>query len=373
MLNQSQDRKGEWREEFQPPPYSHVAATVTIAAVYTYFLVFAQFGFLHALPAVLGEAHPWLRLIMGFMATAGIAGGFFTAKVYTEKKGLSLLRAGFVIAAAAAGLTWVARGPLTFFAAALLTGAGLGLITVALAALLRREIGGTRLGVCIGTGTGLAYGISSLPRIFAGAHGIQLMIGIVAAGVGLLASQAFVQRGPRQQTSGPDYDRTGMGLWIALFLVLVSFDSGVFFMLQHQPALKPAWPAGGQLYLNAGIHVLAAILAGAALDRRWITGTVVTGAALLVGATLFFTGTQPGAWPAFFYSAGVSIYSVVLVFYPARRGQPGLAAVLYAVAGWVGSAVGISVAEKLTVVPLALPLAAGMAIAGLLIARAWRK
>ncbi len=373
MLSEGRNWNDDRREEVLPPGRSLVTATVVVGAVYTYFLVFAQFGFLHALPAVLGDKHPWLRLIMGFMATAGIAGGFFAAKVYTDKNGRPFLRAGFVIAALAAALTWVARGPLVFFAAALLTGAGLGLVTVSLAALLRREIGGTQLGRCIGTGTGVAYAISSLPEIFAGAHGIQLLVGIIAAGVGLLASQRFGTHTLRQQANGPDYDRTGVALWIALFLVLVSFDSGVFFLLQHQPALQPAWPAGGGLYLNSVVHVLAAVLAGLALDRRWITGTVLAGAALLMGAAACFAFGPPATWMAQVYSAGVSIYSVALVFYPARRGDPKLAAGLYAVAGWTGSAVGITVAENLDHLPRMLPLAAGLVIAGLLTVRARRK
>ena len=307
------------------------------------------------------------------MAMAGIVAGILTAKTYTEKKALNLLRAGFIIAGLAAGLTWVARTPLHFLAAAALTGAGLGLATVTLAALLRREIGGTRLGLCIGLGTGMAYAVSNLPVIFAGAHAIQLLAGVVAAGVGLLASQTFEQKAPRQQTSGTDYDRAGVMLWTAVFLVLVGFDSAVFFVIQHQPALQTAWPAGGKLYLNAGVHLVTAVLAGLALDRRWVARTVATGAILLVGASLLFALGYPGALAAYLYSAGVSIYSVALVFYPARRGQPGLAALLYAVAGWTGSALGIGLAEKLDAVPVALPLVAGALIAGLLTARAWRK
>ncbi|MES1167746.1 MAG: hypothetical protein ABUL61_01115, partial [Oleiharenicola lentus] len=66
--------KAEWREEFDPPPRSLAAATVAIAAVYTYFLVFAQFGFLHAL-AARGIELSWLRPILGLMAAAGISGG----------------------------------------------------------------------------------------------------------------------------------------------------------------------------------------------------------------------------------------------------------------------------------------------------------
>ncbi len=373
MPNQSREPREKRGEDFRPPAYSLVTATTAVAAVYTYFLVFAQFGFLHAMPAVLGEKHPWLRLILALMAAAGSGGGIFTARVASEKNARDLLRAGFIVAGLAAALTWVARTPWHFSVAALLAGAGVGLATVSLAALLRREVGGTRLGLCIGWGTGAAYAVSNLPKIFSGAHSIQLLVGIVAAGVGLLASHAFEQRAPRQQAGGPDYDRTGVALWVTLFLVLVGFDSAVFFLLQHEPALQPAWPSGRQLYVNAGVHLAAAVLAGLALDRRWITGTLAAGAALLVGASLGFAAERPGGLPAYFYSAGVSLYSVALVFYPARRGQPGLAALLYAVAGWAGSALGIGLAENLDHLPRWLPLVAGAAIAGLLSARTLRR
>lgn len=365
-------KEDERREEFHPPPRNFAAATAAVAAVYTYFLVFAQFGFLHAL-AARGIELAWLRPILAVMAAAGIGGGLLTAKFYAEKHGLNFLRAGFVVAAAAAGLTWVARTPPHFIAAALLAGAGLGLATVALAALLRREIGGTRLGWCIGLGTGAAYAIGNKPEIFSGAHSIQLLVGIVAAGVGLLASQTFTQAAPRQQTTARDYEPAGVRRWVAVFLVLVGLDSAVFFLVQHQPALQAAWPSGGRLYVNAAVHLAAAGLAGLALDRRRVAGTVAAGAGLLVGASLLFATGHGGPLAAHLYSAGVSVYSVALVFYPARRAQPGLAALLYAVAGWLGSALGIGLAQNLSTLPVALPLAAGGAIAGLLTVRAWRK
>ena len=65
---------------------------------------------------------------------------------------------------------------------------------------------------------------------------------------------------------------------------------------------------------------------------------------LVIGSALIFSGREAGG--ALPYAAGVSIYSTVLVFYPARVGVVGLAALVYAVAGWVGSALGIGVAEQ---------------------------
>ena len=64
--------------------------------------------------------------------------------------------------------------------------------------------------------------------------------------------------------------------------------------------------------------------------------------------------TRARAWPAFdprglvpwalFYTAGVSLYSTVLVFYPARGSRPRVAALVYSIAGWGGSALGVALA-----------------------------
>lgn len=51
-----------------------------------------------------------------------------------------------------------------------------------------------------------------------------------------------------------------------------------------------------------------------------------------------------------------------LVFYPARSGRPGLAALVYAVAGWGGSGLGIGLAEGREELPAALIIVAGMVI-----------
>lgn len=108
-----------------------MAATVTIAATYIYFLIFAQFGFIKAVEAAGLKGHSLLRPIMAVMGMAGIA----------------------------AGLTWVARTPAWLLLCAALTGTGPGMVTAGLAGMLRREIDGGRLGLCIGVGTGIAYAV----------------------------------------------------------------------------------------------------------------------------------------------------------------------------------------------------------------------
>jgi hypothetical protein len=167
-VNTAPDREPEVREEFEPPGRSMVVATVTVAATYAYFLIFAQFGFLKAVAAAGPTGDSLLRAIMGVMGVSGITGGLVMARIFHERRCRGQLMAGFVIAGAAAGLTWVARTPALFLLCAALTGTGTGMVTVGLAGMLRREVGGGRLGLCLGTGTGVAYAICNLPFIFNG-------------------------------------------------------------------------------------------------------------------------------------------------------------------------------------------------------------
>jgi cytochrome c oxidase cbb3-type subunit 2 len=57
------------------------------------------------------------------------------------------------------------------------------------------------------------------------------------------------------------------------------------------------------------------------------------------------------------------------VFYPARSGRPGLAALVYAVAGWTGSALGIGLAQELDRVPAGLIAASGVVLAAMFFVR----
>ena len=348
-----------------------MAATVTIAATYVYFLIFAQFGFLRALAARMDGGTSLLRPIMAVMGVAGIVGSVLMAKKFHEQRCRGQLMGGFGLAAVAAGLTWTARSPAAFFVCAALTGTSTGLVTVGLASMLRREVGGGRLGLCIGIGTGLAYAFCNLPPVFSGGAPTQVMLGIAAACTGLIAVQLFEQRGPRQIVGGYDYTPHGTALWIMVFFVLVWLDSAAFYIIQHTPELKQAaWAGGPRLFLNAGVHLAAGVGAGLLLDRRRIGVAVGTAAALLITAcALLDQGSGRYSLEAGLYSAGVSVYSAALVFYPARSGRPGLVALVYALAGWLGSALGIGMAQDLNRVPGWFLVASGVILAALLLVR----
>ena len=369
-MNPKPERAPEWQEEFHPSTGAYVAATGLVASVYVYFLIFAQFGFLRALTTVLGEGHAWFRPVLLVMAVAGIGGGFGAARLFTERRGRALIMAGLVLAGLAVALTWVAATPELFLLAAFLTGAGTGIVTVTLAGLLRREIGGARLGYCIGLATGLAYAVCNLPPVFRGDIKTQLLVAIGAVCAGLVAVQGLEQRAPHQTIDGIDYGPVGRWVWVAVFLVLVATDSAVFYVIQHTPELKQAtWEVGTQLCLNAAAHLAGAVLAGLALDRRHVAGTLFVAAVLLAGASLLLGLGIVNGVVATLYAAAVSGYSTALVFYPARSGRPALAAILFSVAGWLGSGLGLGLAERLHRIPVWLPLAAVVIIAALLAAR----
>jgi cytochrome c oxidase cbb3-type subunit 2 len=71
-----------------------------------------------------------------------------------------------------------------------------------------------------------------------------------------------------------------------------------------------------------------------------------------------------------FYTVGVSLYSVALLYVPARSGRVRTAALVFAVAGWIGSALGIGMAQDLARVPAAFVIMAGLVVVGGLV---WRQ
>lgn len=349
---------------YRPDGKTLLAAVTTVAAVYVYFLIFAQFGFLKAVLAALGEDVRVIRPVMAVMGFAGIAGSV-TAWILGRPARRRHLMIGLVICAGAAAWAPAAKSAGAFYTVALLTGAGTGLATVTLAALLRPAVGDGRLGLVIGLGTGLAYAFCNLPAVFEAGATTQARIALLAVAASLLGGGALGPRVAAEPRRAGDYARTGVASWVMIFLVLVCLDSAAFFIIQHTPALKEAmWSGGSQLWLNAGVHLGAAVLAGWTFDRRRLGWTVGLGAACLLLACLMISGTFPNAGAAgWFYVAGVSVYSTALVFYPAASGRVGIAALVYAVAGWAGSGLGIGLAEGRGSLPAAVLAVASAVLA----------
>lgn len=342
-----------------------LAAVITVAAVYVYFLIFAQFGFLKAVQAARGAEGDVIRPIMAVMGLMGVTGSVLAACFFSENKCRHWLAAGFGFCAVAAVGSLGAKSPTGFYLVAGLTGLGVGLATVTLAGMLRRSVGDESLGKIIGLGTGLAYGICNLPGIFDASPETQAQLALAAVAAGWAGGRRLAPRFQLEQPGGGEYSPKGTAAWVVVFVALVCLDSAAFYVIQHATDLKEGmWTGTGRLMLNAGVHLGVAVLTGWALDRRWMGRTVGLGAVLLLLACwLINERHQALGWAGLFYVAGVSIYSTALVFYPARSGRPWLAALVYAVAGWGGSALGIGLAENRSELPGAVITLAAAIIA----------
>ncbi|MFI5337650.1 MAG: cbb3-type cytochrome c oxidase subunit II, partial [Opitutales bacterium] len=340
-----------------------------VAATYVYFLIFAEFALLQ-LCRPLGAAE--IQWVLGGLGFGGIAGSLLAGRLYSDASGRRHLRIGFLGCALAALAALLGQHHLALLAgSALATGLALGWLTVTLASALPTLVPTGRLGLVCGLGTGLAYALCNLPALFTAGAGVQTLVAVAAgvAGAVLLgpARPAAVVR-PARASNG---SRELAGA-LLLFTVLVGLDSAAFNVIQTTPPLKAAlWTGTEALWGNALGHSLAAIAAGLALDRGWCRGALGMGAALLLAACTLLAPGQVH-WAGLIrilYVAGVSVYSTALVFYPASTGRPRVVALFYALAGWVGSGLGLGLTQEMHGIP-----AGGLVAAAALVfcSLAWR-
>ncbi|MBL9213057.1 MAG: cbb3-type cytochrome c oxidase subunit II [Opitutaceae bacterium] len=347
---------------------SSLATVAAIAATYVYFLIFAEFALLELVRALAPDR---LRFVMAGLGAGGVAGAVLAARCFPAERRPALLAWSFRACALAAGLAYGAATLAAIAAAAGLVGLALGALTVTLTASLRGALPARRLGLGVGAGTGLAYALCNVPVLFQASPRAQTL---AAAVVVLLASwlpQVMATRAVAREAAG-DFSRAGVSRWLVVLLALVWMDSAAFYIVQHTPDLRAAtWGGTSALVANAFVHLGAALAAGALLDRAGHGRVAGVAAAALAAACLVLNGVVPAVIPAaWWYTAGVSLYSTVLVDYPARSGRPGVAALVFAVAGWIGSALGIGMAQDLQGIPLAFVVVAVVAVAGALAGRA---
>ena len=349
--------------------HSWLAAVLAVAATYFYFLIFAEFAFLEIATKVVGSDR--VRLVLASLGGGGVLGALLAAWRFSLPSAAVQLTGGFLGCTVAAGLSLMARGPVGLLLAASVAGLSLGWLTVALASVLGAATGGRRLGLCIGLGTGLAYGACNMPTMFRAASETQaLWAGAVAC------FAAFVPRWFALTASSPsvavNHDRRAITRWIVVLLALVWMDSAAFYIIQHNATLRTAtWHSTSGLLANAGLHAIASVIAGLLLDRRQRALVALLALAALGVACILLRGeATSGTWAGPAYAAGVSLYSTLLVEIPARRGLPSAAAATYCLAGWVGSALGIGMAQDLAESPLGFVVAATLAVIGML---AWRR
>ncbi|HEY5550442.1 MAG TPA: cbb3-type cytochrome c oxidase subunit II [Opitutaceae bacterium] len=345
-----------------------VAAAVAAAAIYVHFLIFAEFALLEIATAINGGAAPgkWQLLPL---VISGVLGGAIAALIHRPARTALLLASGLAVCALAAAAAELATGPAMIFAATALTGLGLGFATVALAGSAHRLFAGRGVGLWLGSATGAAYAFCNVPALFASTSSTQAMVAALVA-LGGAGCALFVDS---TRESPPPEPRAATGFWtgVAVLFILVWFDSAAFFLIQHSTALKSAsWGSNAQLWTNAALHLGFAIVAGMLVDTGRMRTTLALAGAMLAAAVIALQSLHgPGVAGHVLYPIAVSLYSVVLIVFPAftratrsPASAPVRAAILFSIAGWLGSAAGIGMALDLGRVALLPAAIAGVAL-----------
>lgn len=378
------------------------AAVLAIVATYVQFLLWAQFGFLRLLRERLAGSVE-VQIAMAAMGIAGLAASFATARALGLPR-VSRLPASRRVALglAAAGLVPLfalsTHGLVAMAAAAAAIGAATAVNTVTLAAELGRLLPRRRFGLTVGTGTGLAYLLCNLPPLFEGSPARQagsVAAFCVLAAVALARPARWAPLPSRAPLPPLDVGRgaplapawlepRGLIFGTLALAVLVGLDSAAFARIQASPDFQALTWGGGALKPMLGLVHLAAALAGGWLLDRGRFSSLLTGTWMLFATAFTVLGlttgaAQPAPLAGPLYAVGISLYSVALVVLPASaaagtglRSARWRAAVAFGVAGWIGSALGVGMAQDLGRIPRGVLLGAGGLILLLLLAARWR-
>lgn len=324
-----------------------IRAAITIASVYGFFLLFAQFAFVEL---IRGAGHPVFteKFLLGSMAVAGVAAGFIVAwrGVFPET-----IRAALIGAVVVAVVSSFGGSLQVLLGASLITGAALGAATVSLAAMLPTWCGM----VTVAVGTGMGYALCNLPWVFSQSPQHQAWI---AAGIAAMGAIAVPPVGTWNAEARSR--QLAFPLVVMLFTALVWMDSAAFFIIQHAQDLKSGTWGDALLWRNAALHLGFAILSGWWLKRGTARAVPVVAWVILAVAALWVNEASTRWAAGWLYPSAVSLYSVALVVWPGwfcgatdSKSAAWKAAWLFAIAGWFGSANGIGMAETLHHVPTA--------------------
>ncbi|HMG86626.1 MAG TPA: cbb3-type cytochrome c oxidase subunit II [Terracidiphilus sp.] len=330
-----------------------------IAVTYVYFLIFAQFAFIHRLDT-LGITGAHLKSVMASMAIGGIGLSLFSPRVRHFPSSARRLQCAFVAAAIAAFLTIAPLTLASAIAVSTLIGASLGLLTVTLVTHLRQWIGDRDALLKVGFGTGIGYFLCNVPSLFAATPQVQSATAGLLCFIGIVLADFILDPSSETQSKTPSASPAiPFPLVVASFATLIWLDSAAFFIIQNSTALKALiWQGSAHLWANALIHLCAAVFSAWLLSRRELPIVLAAAVGALAFACLLLLDPARALTASVFYPVGVSLYSVALVAYPsllspaatvAERGRQ--AGWIYAIAGWIGSALGIGMSQNLGHVP----------------------
>lgn len=351
---------------------------LAVAATYVFFLLYAQFGFVFLLQSRGGGAEEVQRA-MGAMGLGGLAGSFLAAGALRRFTLTALLRAGFLLAAVAALLPLLIAAKALLPVVALLVGLSVAAVTIGLSSSLPALFPPGRLGFGAGLGTGLAYFLCNVPGVFSGTPAFQSVFSAAACAAGFLCAGGLgnVPR-PASAVAGAGRPRLLLAGAVLCFLALVWLDSAAFAVIQRNESLKAlTWQGPARQWTQGTTHLLAAILAGRVIDRFRLAWLWPVTLLLFLVALPGLQSGAPHRWNGPLYAVGISFYSTALVAYPGLSsrafpaiGAPLRAALVYGIAGWIGSGLGVGLAQNLRVVPdWFFPFTGALVLAGWLLPR----
>ncbi len=333
------------------------AGVAAIAASYVYFLLYAQFGLVFLMESR-GALATDIEHAMGAMGMAGLATSLLSAALLKRTRAATLLRAGYFAAAAAALAALALPGLTVLIAIAGVVGAATALITVPLAASLRSFFVEGRIGLGTGLGTGLAYAFCNIPGLFSGSPVVQ-SIAVALFCAGGFAAVAFARPPAASEAlpAGPSTGTLAVAGALICFFALVWMDATAFAVIQRTAGLKAhTWEGPARQLLQGAVHFVSALLAGVLIDRgRLRTLWPATALLFLISLPAMQTGAA-GLLGGPLYAAGISFYSAALVAFPAlsagsERQAAVRASLVYGIAGWIASGLGVGLAQHLHSLP----------------------
>jgi cytochrome c oxidase cbb3-type subunit 2 len=344
--------------------------------------LYVQLGFVDRLQQLaLGPAQT--RYVLAAMGLAGFTTSLAAPLLLRTKHPVWALRLGFLLSFLAIALSMVSGAfPLLLLAAAGMS-LGLSLGYVSLIATARPSFRARRIGVKVGLGTGLAYAICSVPWLFLASPEAKGLFSLVACAAGGVMTFAMHDAAPLENLATartgeePKAEPAGFISILMIFFALVWLDSGAFAVILDNPKLKQAfWGTDALQWRNSALHFASALLGGWLIDRGRLRSTLTLSYLVIVLAIHLLQQPMPMAMLASAgYVCAASLYTVALFAYaPACLGHDGGPRlhgrwVLFALAAWVGSTLGIGMMQDLQAVPTWVMAIAGCVIGVALLVR----
>ncbi|MDY7232697.1 hypothetical protein [Hyalangium rubrum] len=359
-----------------------VASVGGLAVNHIVLLLYVQLGFIDRLQQLaLGTTQA--RYVLAAMGLAGFTTSLAAPGLLRARHPVTPLRLGFGVSFVAIALSLASEAlPLLVLSAAGM-GLGVSLSYICLVAAARPSFRVERVGMKVGLGTGLAYAIGSVPWLFLASPEAKGLASLVACALGV--GMTFVPRdaasSERLTTEGgePEPEKEPAGFWpiLAIFFALIWLDSGAFAVIMSTPTLKAAsWGTELLQWRNSALHLGSALLGGWLIDRGRLRSTLVLSYVLIVFAIQLLQHS-PSLAPlaSVGYVSAASLYTVALFAYapaclgPRRDTRLHGRWILFTLAAWVGSTLGIGMVQDLHFVPSWVMVVAGLVVGSALLVR----